>query len=144
MTQDHEMQLERREVDAGGNDDETETSSTPMTSIGSNGHFEIAKLVPQVFDGVHSDEGHDKETDPLDASNATDAETCKSQPEPPLVTEGPMLLLVEHQETMDSSKGKAQEHRVQEDEAGNDEPSIVAEDHQGQEVTRPSVPSEGA
>lgn len=95
------------------------------------GHLEVAELVPEVLNGVETDQSSDKEPNPLDTAYASNRDTSHHQPQTPLRRERVVLLTVEFGPTEDSGEGKTQEHRVQENEAADGRVRVLAENSQG-------------
>ena len=96
-------------------------------------HLGVAKLVPQILDGVQANKSGDEEPDQLNTSNKADAQTGHEQPEKPLGLEAVAALVVELGPAESGSDGAKQEHRVEEDEAADGGVRVFAENHQGDE-----------
>ena len=57
VIEDHEVDFEGRHEDQDGDDNETCYSSAPMPCLLADRHAQVAKLFPQVLDGVQADKG---------------------------------------------------------------------------------------
>lgn len=131
--EDGKVNGEAEHVDQDGQDDETNDSCHNVGSQNRDGHLGVAKLPPQVLNGVKADERRDEETDELDAAYEADAEASHEQPEEPLGLERPLALAVELGPAESGGDGAEEKHRVQEDEAADGGVRVLAEDHQGDE-----------
>lgn len=98
-----------------------------------NGHLEVAKLVPQILDGVQANQRSDKETDQFNTSDTADTNSCHEQPEEPFRLEAPVLETVELGPAENRSNGTAEEHRVEQDEAADGGVRVLTEHHQRNE-----------
>lgn len=99
-------------------------------------HLEVAKLIPQVFDGVQSNQRSDEEPDQFNTSNTANAEPRHEQPEEPFRLEALVLQSVEFGPAKNSSHGTREEHGVEKDEAADGRVRVLAEDHQRNEPDR--------
>ena len=111
------MKIEGEHVDQDGNDDQADHASHHMLCEVDLGHVQVTKLVPQVFCRVKTDQGRGEESNPFDATHASDAESAQEQPGEPFDRETLVSQAVEPCPTEDGGEGKAKEHRVEEDEA---------------------------
>jgi hypothetical protein len=70
-------------------------------------HFQITKLVPEILDGVQTDQCSDEETDPFHTANAANRYAKKHQPQAPFRREWIPLLTMKFGPTEDGGEGKA-------------------------------------
>jgi hypothetical protein len=70
VVQDDKVQLERGHVDDKRKDDEACHPSDPMPGLVIVRHPEVAELMPEVLDGVDTDDGSDEEADEFYAVRA--------------------------------------------------------------------------
>ena len=96
-------------------------------------HLHIAKLGPEVLDGVEPNEGSHEQSHQLDTSHKTDAKTSHEQPEEPRGLEAILALTVELDPAEGGGHSSEQEHRVEEDETANRGVRVFAEDHESDE-----------
>ncbi|KAI3482898.1 hypothetical protein L1887_54220 [Cichorium endivia] len=142
--EDGKVRLEAQHVDGERQEDEAEDACAPVTCVRAHGHAQVAELLPQVLDGEDADEGGDKEADPLDGRDAADGGAGPGEPEPPRPREGRRLVLHELDEAVHGGEGEAEQHGVEEDEARDDEPAVVEEHHDGEQVSCAPVLETGA
>lgn len=83
--------------------------------------------MPEVLNGVQSDQRCDEESNPLDAAYATNGNSGEHQPETPLRREWVMLLTVELGPAEDGGEGEAEEHRIEKDETADGGVRVLAE-----------------
>ena len=133
VLEDQEVEIEGENVDRQGNHDETKDAESDVREELHLGHLEVAKLVPEVLDGVESDKRSDEEADPLDTANASDRNTSHHQPQTPLRRERVLLLAMELGPAEDGCEGEAEKHRVEQNEAADGGVRVLAEHCQGDE-----------
>lgn len=93
----------------------------------------MTKLVPQILDGVETNKCGDEEANPLNTAHATNTNTSQDEPDEPVRTEALIAQLVEPSPAQHSSKGEAQKHGIQEDEAADSGVGVLAEYHERDE-----------
>lgn len=94
------------------------------------GHLEVAKLVPQILNGIQADQCSDKEPDQFNTSNTADAQSSHEQPEEPLGLEALVLELVELGPAENSGNGAAKKHRIEKNKSADGRIRIFAENHE--------------
>ena len=87
-----------------------------------NRHLGVAELSPEVLNGVEADESGNEQTDKLDTTDTTNADTSHEKPEEPFGLEATVALVVElgpaedggHGAVYDRQSGKLRgdEHRT--------------------------------
>lgn len=97
------------------------------------GHLVVSELVPEILNGVESDEGSAKESNPLNTAHASDAQTSQSKPCEPLEAEALVLKSMESGPAKDSCEGEAQQHRVEKNESADSRVGVFAENHKSDE-----------
>lgn len=146
------MHVEREHVDDHGNDDQADNAEAEVScelslenpmSVKSLychlalvtylGHLEVAKLVPQILDGVQTNQSGSKHTDPLDTADAADRKTTQQKPQEPLGGEGLLLESVETSPAQHGGESKEEKHRVEQDEATDGGVRVLEQNHQGDE-----------
>ena len=130
ILQDQEMKVEGEHVDHHRDNDETDH---PHQEVGRQlrlGHFQIAKLVPEILGRVQADQRGGKQAHPLDAAHTADADAGEEEPDEPLDREAFFLKPVKPGPAEHGGKGEAEEHRVEEDEARDGRVRVLAQDHQ--------------
>jgi hypothetical protein len=95
-----------------------------------NRHLGVAELSPEVLNGVEADESGDEQTDKLDTTDTTNADTSHEKPEEPLGLEATVALVVELGPAEDSGHSTAQKHRVEKDETADGGVRVLAEHHE--------------
>jgi len=133
VLQNEEMQVETEGVDRQRDEDEAEDAEGQVCEKLNLGHFEIAKLVPEILNSVDSDESGDEETDPLHTADASNRYTSQHQPQAPLRRERILLLAMKLGPAEDSREGEAEEHGVEKNEAADGCVRVLAEDGQSDE-----------
>jgi hypothetical protein len=96
-------------------------------------HASVAKLVPEILNGVQTNERSNEETNELDTADAANADTSHEQPEEPLRLEAVVALVVELGPAEDSSDGATQQHGVEKNESANGGVRVLAKNHQSNE-----------
>lgn len=71
-----------------------------------NGHREVTKLFPQIFDRVKADKRGDKHSHPLDTTHATDRPSREDKPYPPVFAKWGVSLIAEFDKTKSGRKGE--------------------------------------
>ena len=146
------MQSEGEHVDEEWNDDQTDNTSDDvgtesglkfdfstaidlgrMYSITYDWHLGVTELVPEILNGVQTDESSDEKTDELDRADAANAETGEEKPEEPFRLEAVVALVVELGPAENCSHGTAEQHRVEEDESADGRVGVLAENHESDE-----------
>jgi hypothetical protein len=97
------------------------------------GHLEVTKLVPQILDGVQTNQSSSEHTNPLDTADAADRETAQQEPQKPLAREGLLLESVEASPAEDGGESKEEKHRIEQDEATDGGVRVLEQNHQGDE-----------
>lgn len=72
---DGKVEGERKEVDKEWDDNQAGNSSSNVGGQLRNWHLGVTKLVPEILNGVNSDEGSDEQANKLDTANKAQAET---------------------------------------------------------------------
>lgn len=129
--EDSEVQSEGEHVDKEWNDDQTDNTSDDVGTEGRlksdvstardlaghlityEGHLGVTELVPEILNGVQTDESRDEETDELDRADAANAEAGEEKPEEPFGFEAVVALVVELGPTENCSHGTAEQHGVE-------------------------------
>lgn len=143
------MEYEGEGVDKQGDDDQATDSGNNMTcefnlqrsalfewgscELAYLGHLDLAKLVPQILNGVQADERSDQESNPFNTAHEADAHTGQDEPSEPLRAETLLLQRVELGPAQHGREGEAQQHRIQEDESADGGVGILAEHHERDE-----------
>ena len=133
LGQDGEMESKGEKIDQERNDDQTNNAGGEMGAQRGIGHLGVAKLVPEVLNGVETDHSGDEQADELDAADETQAKTSHEQPEEPLGLEALLLKTVELSPAEDGGDSAEEEHRVEQDKAADGGIRVLAEDHEGDE-----------
>jgi hypothetical protein len=97
------------------------------------GHLEVTKLVPQILDGVQTNESSSEHTNPLDTADATDRKTAQQKPQEPLAGEGLLLESVEAGPAENGGESEEEKHRIEQDEATDGGVRVLEQNHQGDE-----------
>jgi len=105
-----EVDGKAEKVDQKGQNDETDNASSNMGSQDSNRHLGVAKLPPEIFDGVKADKSSNEQTDQLNTSDEADAESSHEEPEEPLGLEAVVALVVELGPAQSGGHGTEQKH----------------------------------
>jgi hypothetical protein len=74
------MDGEAEQVDEEGDDNKTHSSGYEMGAELNQRHLGVAKLPPEVLDGVDTDESSDEQADQLDTGDESDAKASHEQP----------------------------------------------------------------
>lgn len=144
------MNRKAQHVDQERQDDQTNNSSYYMSSkfdldmserdcisstIASTHirHLEVAKLVPQILDGIKADQCSDKEPDQFNTSNTADAKSSHEQPEKPFRLKALILELVKLGPAENRGNGTAEEHRIEQDEPADGRVRVFAKNHERDE-----------
>lgn len=96
-------------------------------------HLNVAKLVPEILDGVESNHSCDEKSNPFHTVHKSNANSCQDEPCEPLSAEALVLEPMEFGPAQDSCEGKAQKHRVEEDESADSGVGVLAEHHKRNE-----------
>lgn len=113
------MDGEAEKVNKEGQDDETNDASSDVGGEGGDWHLGVAKLVPEIFNGVKTNQSSDEESHQLDTGNETNAKTSHEQPKEPLGLEAVLALAMELGPAECRGNGTEQEHRIEEDKPGD-------------------------
>ena len=127
------MDGKAQKVNQERQDDEAADASNKVGSQNLGGHPGIAKLVPQVFNGVETNESGNEESNPLDTADKSDAKTGEEQPHGPLRCEAPVAQVMELGPAQSGGHSTKEEHRVEEDEAADGGIRVLAENHKSDE-----------
>lgn len=96
-------------------------------------HLEVAKLVPQILDGIKADQCSDEEPDQFNTSNTADTQSSHEQPEEPFGLEALILEFVELGPAKNSGHCTTEKHGVEKDESADGRVRVLAENHEGDE-----------
>jgi hypothetical protein len=148
---DSKVESEGEQVDQERNDDETDNSGEKMGCQSrlsyllvrsrhewlegktNQGHLGVTKLVPEILNGVETNESGDEKTNKLDTADTADAETRHEQPKEPFRLEAVAALVVELGQTQDGGDSATEQHGVEQDETADGGVGVLAEDHEGDE-----------
>jgi len=152
VLEDQEVHVEREHVNDHGNDNQTDDAETEVSCelslegvmsvnlfhhhiaiVAYLGHLEVAKLVPQVLDGVQTNQSSSEHTNPLDTADTADRETAQQKPQKPLGGEGLLLKSVETSPAENSGESKEEKHRVEQNETTDGGVRVLEQNHQGDE-----------
>lgn len=61
------MNRKGQNINCNGDTDQAYNSRYPVADVGLHRHLQISQHVPQILNGVQSNESYNKETDPFDA-----------------------------------------------------------------------------
>lgn len=124
------MSSEGEHVDDGWNNDQSTNSGHDVCAKLGFWHFVVSELVPEILNGVETNQGGNEESNPLDTADASNAESSKCQPGEPLEAEALVLESVKSSPAEDRGEGKAEKHRVEEDESADSRVGVLAQDHE--------------
>lgn len=124
------VECEREHVDQERDDDEANDASDNVSAQCGDGHLGVAKLGPEILNGVQADEGGDEETDKLNTAHTANAEASHEQPEEPLGLESIIALVVKLGPAQNSRHSSEEQHRVEKDEAADGCVRVLAKDHE--------------
>lgn len=96
-------------------------------------HLDIAKLVPQVLNGVKADECRDEKAYPFDRADTSNRDTSHHQPKAPFWRERVLPQSMELGPAENSGESEEQQHRVEENEPADSGVRVLAKHHQGHE-----------
>lgn len=93
-------------------------------------HFDIAKLAPQIIDGVQSNKSGTEESNPFDTADTPNAQTSQTEPDVPFQGEALALQAMEPSPAHGRGECEAKQHRVEQNESGDGRVRILAQHHQ--------------
>lgn len=93
-------------------------------------HLQVTKFVPQILDGVETNDRGTEETDPFDTADTADAQSSQAEPGIPFQREASILEAVESCPAQRGCEGEAEKHGIQKNEAGNGRIRVLKENHQ--------------
>ena len=133
ILEDSEMGCERQHVDDERKNNQPSDSGANVGSEFDLGHLVVPELVPEIFNGVESDEGSAKEANPLDTAHAANAQSSQPKPCEPLEAEALVLKSVEPGPAQNSRECEAQQHRVEKNKSADSRVGVFAENHKSDE-----------
>ena len=92
-------------------------------------HLQVTKLVPQILNGVDTNERSTEHTNPLDTTHAAHDETSAEQPETPFGGESLVTHIVEPGPAEYGGESEEQEHAVEQDEPADCSVAVLEQDH---------------
>jgi hypothetical protein len=92
-------------------------------------HLQVTKLVPQILNGVDTNERSTEHTNPLDTAHAAHAETSAEQPETPFGGESLVTHVVEPGPAEDGGESEEQEHAIEQNEPADCSVAVLEQDH---------------
>ena len=93
------------------------------------GHLQVTKFVPEVLNGVDTNERSTEHANPLDTAHAAHAETSAEEPETPFGGESLVAHVVEPGPAEDGCKSEEQEHAVKQDEPADRSVAVLEQNH---------------
>jgi hypothetical protein len=96
-------------------------------------HLGVAKLVPEILNGVETNKSSDEKTNKLDTAHAANAQTSHEQPEEPLRLKSVAALVVELGPAQNCGNSTAKQHGVEQNKAANGGVGVLAKDHERDE-----------
>lgn len=126
------MDTEHGHVEYGGNEDKTDGACHEVFDEQLRRDAKVAEEIPKLLEGTETDGSDGEETDPFAADYSTKGETCHGEPDPPVLGERFMVVLVaECGPGKGGEGGEEDERRVEEDVTGLGDQAIFEGDEEG-------------